>query len=1019
MITFQEILRRLSQFWEQQGCIVHQGYDLEVGAGTFNPATFLRCLGPEPYRAAYIEPSRRPADGRYGTNPNRLQHYFQYQVILKPSPSNIQELYLQSLEAIGFKLQEHDIRFVHDDWEAPTLGAWGLGWEIWMDGMEVTQFTYFQSVGGLALKPITGEITYGIERLAMYLQKVNSIFDLQWNDEITYGDIYLRNEVEWSHYNFEKASTDMWMRHFKDYEQEAQKLMAVQLPLPAYDFVMKASHAFNILDARGAISVTERTGFIGRIRDLTKQIAESYSKSRETLQHPLLGKFTSSKLLEATKSASKQLIEEELKAYEPQKKETFLLEIGSEELPATFVPIGCQNLESAFKIFLEKEGLPYQTIKTYGTPRRIAIYIEGLPYGKASQKIEKKGPPVEQAFTADGTLNPAGEGFFRSLGLPAPSLETLRQSTQGSVSIQQIKGIDYLFASIETPALSTAEILAKNLPTLILNIDFPKKMRWGSLDIAYARPLQWIVCLHGKYVIPFTVGEISSGRHSYGHRQLQPDNFSLLNAQDYVKDLEQHHVMVDMEKRKNQIVNELDRLEQSLDATIICRDRVIPQVLNLVEWPQITHATFNASFLKIPKEVLISEMVEHQKYFPVADAKGDLKNIFIITADNTPSNYIREGNQRVLSARLSDGAFLYEQGLKMPLVEYNEKLKNVIFQNRLGSVYEKVKRIQAHVELLQKTLMIGNLEKAKRAALLCKADLATEMVYEFPDLQGIIGKYYATASGEDVEVAQAIDEHWMPRGEKAALPETETGILVSLADKIDNLIGCFCADLKPTSSSDPYALRRQALGIIKILIKGKYHMPLMETFRHCFNNFPEKLTVNKESLLQEIETFFVNRIKTVFLDYDFLKDEIEAALSSGFSDIYDAFCKVQSLHHFRLSNQKFALLYEVYKRAKGQLVNTQNHRVTFSTDLLKENAEKNLHQLLNQNQIQFEQVIQLHNYDKAYELIADIQPGIAQLFDEVKILADDPKVRDNRIALLQRVFGMFAELLDFSKIKEK
>ena len=414
MITFQEILRRLSQFWEQQGCIIHQGYDLEVGAGTFNPATFLRCFGPEPYRAAYIEPSRRPTDGRYGTNPNRLQHYFQYQVILKPSPPNIQDLYLQSLEAIGFKLDEHDIRFVHDDWEAPTLGAWGLGWEIWMDGMEVTQFTYFQCVGGINLKPITGEITYGIERLAMYLQKVNSIFDIQWNEEIKYGDIYHRNEVEWSHYNFEKASTEMWFRHFNDFEKEAQKLMTAGLPLPAYDFVMKASHAFNILDARGAISVTERTGYIARIRDLTKQIAESYSKSREELKHPLLDKFKAVPESEKDPIVESPVrpIEEEFKSIDPHKKDDFLLEIGSEELPATFVPIGCHNLEKAFKALLEKEGIPHGAIKTYGTPRRLAIYVEGFPYGKPSQTVEKKGPPVEQAYDSDGNLKPAGDGSF-------------------------------------------------------------------------------------------------------------------------------------------------------------------------------------------------------------------------------------------------------------------------------------------------------------------------------------------------------------------------------------------------------------------------------------------------------------------------------------------------------------------------------------------------------------------------------------------------------------------------------
>ncbi len=338
MHTFQKFLRNLSAFWEKQGCIIQQGYDLEVGAGTFNPTTFLRCLGPEPYKAAYIEPCRRPTDGRYGTNPNRLQHYFQFQVILKPSPPNMQELYLQSLEALGFNLGEHDIRFVHDDWESPTLGAWGLGWEVWMDGMEITQYTYFQAVGGIDLKPITGEITYGIERLAMYLQKVDSIFDLQWNENLTYGDIYHRSEVEWSHYNFEKASVEMWQRHFKDFERESRMLISENLPIPAYDFVLKASHAFNMLDARGVISVTERTGYIAGIRDLARLVAETYIASREAQGHPLL---KLSGLADSVQNMPAQTpFPEGLLNVHPDDTEDFLLEIGSEELPASFVTIG-------------------------------------------------------------------------------------------------------------------------------------------------------------------------------------------------------------------------------------------------------------------------------------------------------------------------------------------------------------------------------------------------------------------------------------------------------------------------------------------------------------------------------------------------------------------------------------------------------------------------------------------------------------------------------------------------------
>ena len=287
MLTFQQLILRLNEFWDRQGCVLLQPYDMEVGAGTFHTATFLRAIGPEPWNAAYVQPSRRPKDGRYGENPNRLQHYYQYQVVMKPSPADIQERYLASLAALGIDAKEHDIRFVEDDWESPTLGAWGLGWEVWLDGMEVTQFTYFQQVGGLDCKPVLGEITYGLERLAMYLQSKDSVYDLVWTPGVTYGDVYHQNEVEQSRYNFELSNPEMLFRHFGEFEAEAKRLIEAQCVLPAYEMVLKSSHAFNLLDARGAISVTERAAYIGRVRALARAVAQAYYDSREKLGFPM------------------------------------------------------------------------------------------------------------------------------------------------------------------------------------------------------------------------------------------------------------------------------------------------------------------------------------------------------------------------------------------------------------------------------------------------------------------------------------------------------------------------------------------------------------------------------------------------------------------------------------------------------------------------------------------------------------------------------------------------------------
>ena len=287
-MTYQELILSLHRYWADQGCVIHQPYDVEMGAGTFHPATFLRALGPEPWRAAYPQPCRRPTDGRYGENPNRMQHYYQYQVVLKPSPDNIQDLYLDSLAGLGIDPKNHDIRFIQDDWESPTLGAWGLGWEVRLDGMEITQFTYFQEIGGIELNTITVEITYGTERIAMYLQQVNSVFDLAWTEDVTYGDIHHRTEVQFSAYNFEEADVSMLSSTFQAFEAESRRLIDKGLVLPAYDYCIKTSHLFNLLDARGAISVAERTGYIARVRALARQCAEGYLVEREKLGHPLL-----------------------------------------------------------------------------------------------------------------------------------------------------------------------------------------------------------------------------------------------------------------------------------------------------------------------------------------------------------------------------------------------------------------------------------------------------------------------------------------------------------------------------------------------------------------------------------------------------------------------------------------------------------------------------------------------------------------------------------------------------------
>lgn len=1010
MITFQQLIQRLTAFWEKRGCVIHQGHDLETGAGTFNPATFLRCLGPEPYKTAYVEPSRRPKDGRFGENPNRIQLFHQFQVVIKPSPPDIQKLYLQSLEAIGLNLKQHDVRFVHDDWESPTIGAYGLGWEVWIDGMEISQFTYFQTVASLPLKPVCVELTYGIERLAMYVQNVKSMFDVHWNEKYTLRDIIHRNEVEWSAYNFTEASTKMWFAHFEDFEKEAKELIGKHLPLPAYDFVIKASHAFNMLDARGAISTSERARYIARIRDLARLIANEYLAVRESLGFPLLQK-------EKKPPKKKPVIKKLPKTFDPYRKQDFLLEIGSEELPATFVPLGMQSLENKVKELLKKYDLQYDGVFVYGTPRRLAISVKGLNEGVPEKEEKRRGPAISSAFDPSGNLTPQGQGFIKSLNLESASLEKIRANKVKGLEIQTLKDQEYLFASYKEKGISIYQIFSEELPKLILNLDFPKKMRWGNLDISYPRPIHWIVCLFGEKEIPCVLGDVVSGRTTYGHAQLSNKKVSLKKASDYLPALKRNKVLAEVEKRKQFIADQLEKLEKTLKAKALMQERVMQEVLFLTEWPQLTYGTFSSEFLKAPKEVLMLEMVQHQRYFPLGTSSGKLKNQFIITADNKPNDLIRQGNEKVLSARLTDGVFLYNQDLKTSLEDFNQKLKNMTFQKELGSMSDKVLRLVFHVQTINESLLIASEKKLVRAALLCKADLASELVGEFPELQGTIGKYYALEQKEDPEVASALEEHWWPKSEGGELPKTPCGIVLSLADKIDNLLGYFSVGLKPTSSSDPFSLRRQSIGIIKILLENEKSINLKSLLEECSLRFEnmKKNDVLRAQVIEEILRYITARAKGVFEEKGFRKDEIEASLAGICIDPYEQFCKLQALHEFRKSSDKFQKLFEVYKRAKGQL--EKMSPTPFDSSLAKEPAEKELVTALNHLEKEWKGLIADRNYARAFNEIAKLQPPLANLFDTVLILAEDMKIRNNRIALLQKVFSYFVQLLDFSKIQ--
>ncbi|MCD4685431.1 MAG: glycine--tRNA ligase subunit alpha, partial [Anaerolineae bacterium] len=518
-LSFQDVIMTLHRFWMEQGCVMWQPYNVQVGAGTGNPATLLAVLGPEPWRVGYVEPSIRPDDGRYGENPNRMQMHYQYQVILKPDPGNPQELYLASLEALGINPREHDIRFVEDNWESPALGAWGLGWEVWLDGQEITQFTYFQQAGGMTLDPVSVEITYGLERIVLALQGKNAVWDIDWNDTVTYGNLRLASEIEHCRYYFELADVDALKAVYDTYENEYRRALEAGAVVPAYDYVLKCSHLFNVLDTRGAIGVTERAGYFRRMRDMTRSIAQAYAEQRLQMEYPLDGRFR--------QEHPTRVILPEGADLTPTEPADVLLEIGAEELPATDLDDALAQLNARVPALFDDLRLDHAGISIMGTPRRLVVYAEKVAVRQPDQESWVKGPPANRAFDADGNLTKAAEGFARGKGVSLSALE-----------VREIDGGEYVGALVREKGRPTTDVLAEALPELIASIKCVKPMRWNDSGVSFSRPVRWIVALFGGQVIPFGYAGITSGSTTRGIRPYGSPDLVLGTVDTYAYEME-------------------------------------------------------------------------------------------------------------------------------------------------------------------------------------------------------------------------------------------------------------------------------------------------------------------------------------------------------------------------------------------------------------------------------------------------------------------------------------------------
>jgi glycyl-tRNA synthetase len=994
-LDFQSIIMALQKYWADQGCLIWQPYYSQVGAGTYNPATFLRVLGPEPWRVAYVEPSIRPDDGRYGENPNRMQMHYQFQVILKPDPGNPIELYLRSLEALGIDARQHDIRFVEDNWESPALGAWGLGWEVWLDGQEITQYTYFQQSGGQILDPVSVEITYGLERIAIALQNVNSFRDIQWSPSRTDGDVNLQAEQEHSKYYFEIADIERLRKMYELYEAEANACLASGLVLPAHDYVLKCSHTFNVLDTRGVVGVTERQALFGRMRDLSRRVSEAYLEQRQRLEYPWLDDdHPQSASTDVKKSTVQPMSGSNASA-------DLLLEIGTEELPAGDLDAALDQLRGRLPMLLKELRLEYDALQVLGTPRRLIIAVQALSARQPDLEQIVKGPPAERAFDATGQPTPAAQGFARSKGVPVEALE-----------VREIEGGRYVTALVHQVGKPTPTVLKDLLPGLIAGLKFDKSMRWNSSNATFSRPIRWILALYGGQVVPFEFAGLQAGNTTFGLRNVEPQELAVSDSHTYFTALEAQGILLDPAERKQRVRQQVDRMAAEVGGSIPHDPGLLAEVTNLVEAPTALRGTFDASYLDLPREVLVSVMKKHQRYFPI-EQNGRLLPYFIAVrnGDERWLERVTEGNEHVIRARFADAAYFIREDVRQPLAAYLPRLEKLTFQLKLGSMLDKTRRIQA---LVQDFLPAFNLDETGvkttlRAAELCKADLATQMVVEMTSLQGVMGRDYALGSGEPKEVADALFEHYLPRYTGDHLPLGKPGLIVGIADRVDTLVGLFAVGLAPTGNKDPFAQRRAALGLVQNLIAWDLDLDLRPLLQATAGHQP--VDVNPQSLVA-VQEFIVERLRNILLEQGSRYDAVDAVLAAQGHNPARAARAVQELGLW-VERPDWSAILPTYARCV-RITRDLKERFAVETRHFNMPAEVTLYESLQKAEAYPRREGSVDDFLNAF---VPMMVQINQFFDEVLVMDENQEWRKNRLGMLQRIAVLADGVADLSRLE--
>ncbi|XP_038874263.1 glycine--tRNA ligase, chloroplastic/mitochondrial 2 isoform X2 [Benincasa hispida] len=820
------------------------------------------------------------------------------------------------------------------------------------------------------------------QEVALENTGVNHFKKIQYADGITYGELFLENEKEMSAYYLEHANVHQVQKHFDIFEEEAHSLLALGLAIPAYDQVLKASHAFNILDSRGFIGVTERARYFGRMRSLARHCAQLWLKTRESLGHPLGVVSDPVDIV-----CPKELLDAAVKKVHEDAR-WFVLEIGTEEIPPKDVVDASQQLKIYMLQLLEKHRLSHGNVQAFGTPRRLVVTVESLCSKQVEKEIEVRGPPVSKAFDDQGNPTKAAEGFCRRYSI---SRESLYRKIDGKT--------EYLYASVMESSRLALEIFSENLPAIIAKISFPKSMRWNS-QVVFSRPIRWILALHGDVVVPFSYAGVLSGNISYGLRNTSTTIVEVDSAESFMRTLKDAKIDLEVKDRKRKILDQSSILAQSVKGKTVIHESLLDEVVNLVETPVSILGKFNDSFLELPEDLLTMVMQKHQKYFSIRNPDGKLMPYFIAVANGEiDDKVVRKGNEAVLRARYEDAKFFYETDTSKRFSQFRNQLSGILFHEKLGSMLDKMTRMEAMVVKLSLAMGISQdlLQIIQEAASLAMSDLATAVVTEFTSLAGIMARHYALREGFSEQIAEALFEITLPRFSGDILPKSDVGIVLAVADRLDSLVGLFAVGCQPSSTSDPFGLRRISYGLVQILVEKDKNLDLGRALRLAADIQPIKVDTN---VIDNVILFVTRRLEQFLVDKG-LSPEIVRSVLAERSNFPCLAAKTAHKMNAMSKGDLFPKIVEAYARPT-RIISGKDVDPAMEVDeaAFESNEERALWNTFLSIKNEVHPGIEV---DEFFEISSKLIEPLEDFFERVFVMVENEKIRKNRLALLKKI----------------